>query len=106
MIADRDDDTTARAKHSCTGPLAIHLDGFAALLCGEGYASKTVREKRVLLADLSRWLDRPGLPLDALDEKRFKRFLADRRRRGKERRIEARTGRRRLGYVRDLDWLP
>ncbi len=106
MIADRDDYTTARAKHSHTGPLAFHLDGFAALLCGEGYASKTVHEKRALLADLSRWLDRYGLPLDALDEKRFKRFLADRRRRGKERRIEAMTGRQLLGYLRDLDCIP
>ena len=106
MIADRDDDTTARAKHSCIGPLAFHLDGFAALLCREGYASKTVHEKRVLLADLSRWLDRHGVSLDALDEKRFKRFLADRRRRGKERRIEAMTGRQLLGYLRDLDCIP
>src|SRR5215472_9238591 len=106
MIADRDDDTTARAKHSRIGPLAFHLDGFAALLCREGYASKTVHEKRALLADLSRWLDRHGVPLDALDEKRFKRFLADRRRRGKERRIEAMTGRQLLGYLRDLDCIP
>src|SRR5438445_8078961 len=105
MIADRDDYTPARAKHSHTGPLAFHLDGFAALLCGEGYASKTVHEKRALLADLSRWLGRYGLPLDALDEKRFKRFLADRRR-GKERRIEAMTGRQLLGYLRDLDCIP
>src|SRR5260370_37596202 len=86
MIADRDDDTTARAKHSCTGPLAIHLDGFAALLCGEGYASKTVNEKRALLADLSRWLGRQGLPLEALDVKWFKRFFAVRRRSGQDRR--------------------
>jgi hypothetical protein len=106
MIADRNDDTTARAKHSRIGPLAFHVDGFAALLCGEGYASKTVHEKRALLADLSRWLDRHGLPLDALDEKRFKRFLADRRRGGKERRIEAMTGRQLLRYLRDLGCIP
>ncbi len=106
MIPDRDDAATARAKHSCIGPLAFHIDGFAALLCGEGYAPKTVHEKGVLLADLSRWLDRHGLPLDALDEGQFRRFCADRRGRGKERRIEAMTGRQLLGYLRDLDCIP
>jgi integrase/recombinase XerD len=106
MITDREDAAIARAKRCGIGALALHIDGFAAFLFGAGYASTTVHEKSDLLADLSHWLDRHGLPLDALDEGRFARFHADRRRRGKERRIEAMTGRQLLGYLRDLDCIP
>ena len=96
MITDRKDAATARAKRCGIGALALHIDGFAAFLFGAGYTSTTVHEKSDLLADLSHWLERHGLPLDALDEGQFTRFHADRRRRGKERRIEATTGRQLL----------
>jgi site-specific recombinase XerD len=106
MTRDRDETATARAKRNSVGPLALHIDGFAAFLSGAGYNPKTVDEKSALLADLSRWLGRHGLPLGALDETQFKRFHADRRRRGKDRRIEATTGRQLLGYLRSLDCIP
>jgi len=94
------------ATQSRIGRLACRIDGFIALLRGDGYASKTLHEKAALLADLNRWLSRHGLPLDELDEMQFRRFRADRRRRGKERRIEGMTGRQLLTYLRDLNCIP
>lgn len=86
---------------SCTGPLTSHIEGFAALLFREGYAPNTVRAKCDVLADLSRWLERRGLSLSALDEGRLKHFQATRRRRGDARRGDPATGHQLLGYLRD-----
>jgi hypothetical protein len=48
----------AKAKQhrrgACVGPLACHVNGFAAFLLREGYAAKTVKEKYGLTIDLSR----------------------------------------------------
>ena len=63
-MTDRKDAATARVKHLCIGPLASHIDGFAALLGSEGYALATVQQKCALLAGLcdSRYMSRPTLP--------------------------------------------
>ena len=54
---------TAPDGQSFTGPLASHVEAFAAQLLHQGYAQSTVRAKCDLLAELSRWLERRGLPL-------------------------------------------
>ena len=95
--------TTAPDGRSCTGPLACHIDGFSALLAGEGYAPETVRSKCAVLADLSRWLERRGLSLTALDDRRLRDFQATRRRRSKARRGDPTTGRQLLRYLRERD---
>ena len=59
---------TAPHGQPCTGPLASHVEGFAAQLLGKGYAQNTIDAKCNVLADLSRWLERRQLALAALDE--------------------------------------
>lgn len=86
---------------SCDGPLASHIDGFSALLVGDGYAPNTVQAKCDVLADLSRWLKRRRLSLTALNDRRLSEFLARRRRRGSVRRGDLATGQQLLGYLRD-----
>ena len=66
-MTDPDNGATAWVKGSCLGPLAIHIEAFAARLGGEGFTSKTVQGKRELVAKLSVWLHRRGLSRDALD---------------------------------------
>ena len=94
---------TAPDGSSCTGPLASHVEGFAAQLSRKGYAQNTVRAKCDVLADLSRWLERRQLPLVALDEGRLRQFQATRRRRDKARRGDPATGQQLLEYLRDRD---
>lgn len=93
----------APAAHSCTGPLASHIDGFSAALAGEGYAPDTVRTKCDVLVDLSRWLERRGLSPTALDDRRLREFQVTRRRRSNARRGDPTTGQQLLRYLRDRD---
>ena len=88
---------------SCTGPLASHIEGFAAQLFREGYAPDTVQAKCDVLVDLSRWLEQRRLSLSALDESRLRQFQATRRRRSKARRGDPATGQQLLRYLRDRD---
>src|ERR1700687_1076696 len=88
---------------SCTGPLASHIEGFAAQLSRKGYAQNTVRAKCDVLADLSRWLERRPLTLAALDEGRLRQFQPTRRRRDKVYRGDPATGQQLLQYLRDRD---
>jgi len=88
---------------SCPGPLASHIDGFAAQLSRKGYAQNTVLSKCEVLTNLSRWLERRRLSLAALDEGRLRQFLAGRRRQGKARRGDPATGQQLLEYLRDHD---
>jgi site-specific recombinase XerD len=93
----------ASGEQLCTGPLALHIEGFAAQLSRKGYAHNTVLSKRDVLADLSQWLERRHLSLEALEEGRLRGFLAARRRRGKARRGDRATGQQFLEYLRDRD---
>jgi site-specific recombinase XerD len=116
MMLTRHSAATAPDGQSCTGPLASHIERFAAQLSRNGYAQNTVRAKCDVLADLSRWLERRRLSLAALDEGRLRHFQATRRRRGKARRGDPATGEQLLGYLRDrgdiaaaaqrIDWTP
>jgi site-specific recombinase XerD len=91
---------TTSDQRVCVGPLACYIDRFAEFLACEGYTSQTVKVKRALVADLSRWLARHGLPLAKLDEQRLKQFHAYHRR--SLRRGDVSTGHQLLGLLRRL----
>ena len=63
------------------GPLAPHVDGFAALLSRIGYSLNTGRQKIGLVAALSRWLERRKIRLKELEERHIDAFLRARWRR-------------------------
>ena len=87
------------------GPLAGDLDGFAARLAAEGYAHPSARDKLRLFRNLSIWLERERLGVEALDEQRFSVFLRTRGARSK-RRGEATTGRQLLSHLRREGRIP
>jgi site-specific recombinase XerD len=103
MTLTRHGATTAPDGQPCTGPLAPHVEGFAAQLSRKGYAQITVRAKCNVLADLSRWLERRRLTLAALDEDRLTQFLATLRHGEKKRRGDSATGQQLLEYLRGRD---
>ena len=98
-------DGSARAQRLRVGPLAPHIDGFAALLTQEGYAQVSVRGKLQLLDKLSRWLKRRKLQAADLGEQLLSLFLTCRRRSG-PRRGDAATCRQLLGFLRGLGCIP
>jgi site-specific recombinase XerD len=63
------------------GPLGLYVDGFAGLLFEQGYSGSVGRQKIRLVADLSRWLERKQLGIEALNEQRIADFLKARRKR-------------------------
>lgn len=101
-MLERCGDTTGQAQHAQVGPLAPYADAFRALLEQEGYAPTTVREKRQLHDDLSRWLKRHKLGATDLDEQRLRLFLRSRARRHRTRRGDAATCRQLVGFLRRL----
>jgi len=66
-----------------SGPLAGHIDGFAGLLFEQGYSRVYARNKLWLLRDLDGWLDRHGLRVAQVDERRLAEFGRDRARHGR-----------------------
>jgi hypothetical protein len=100
------DNAMPSTKRSRVGPLANHIDGFAVLLGTDGYAPNTAHDKCEFVADLSRWLDRRGFPLNTLDERCLSQFHAARRHRNHVRGGEEATGQQLLRYLRDLDCIP
>jgi integrase/recombinase XerD len=99
-MINRNGAVTAPAIQPCTGPLASHIGGFAALLDGQGYAPNTVQAKCLLVADLSLWLEVRGLSLDRLDQGRLSRFHQDHR--DRTWRGDVATGEQLLRYLCDL----
>ena len=87
------------------GPLAREIDGFAAWLAVEGYACCSAGEKLGFVGNLSRWLKREELGVEALDEQRVEAFLLARGSSSK-RRGEAMTGRQLLCYLRGNGVIP
>src|SRR5260370_19070221 len=57
------------------GPLSVHLDAYAAAIAQQGYARHSIRNQVVVIADLSRWLQRKHIPLQDLDGNVVDRFL-------------------------------
>lgn len=103
MSLTRRDAAIAPDEQSLTGPLASHIEGFAAQLSRKGYAQDTILSKNAVLANLSLWLEQRHFSLESLDEDRLRRFMAARRRQGKARRGDPATGQQILEYLRDHD---
>ena len=100
MTITHSDAGTTSDQRVCVGPLVCYIDRFAAFLVCEGYTSRTVKVKRALVADLSRWLARRGLPLERFDEQGLKQFHAYHRH--SLRRGDVFTGHQLLEFLRRL----
>jgi site-specific recombinase XerD len=96
-------DTAATLR---TGPVHDHVDGFLDSLRLQGYSARSLCSKRLVLADLSRWLKRRRLGLSAFDEKRLDAFLLDRRKRYTTAGGVNRSGVQLLEYLRARGALP
>jgi site-specific recombinase XerD len=70
---------TARVVRA--GPLGKHVDGFVEALIDAGYEPASIHEKVLVVAQLGSWLERRGLGVRDIDDKRIRRFLCWRRRR-------------------------
>lgn len=105
-MLERCGDTTRQTQQAREGPLAPHADAFTALLEREGYAPTTVRGKRQLHDELSRWLGRRKLHAADLNEQRLRLFLSSRARRHRTRRGDAATCRQLLRFLRGLGCTP
>ena len=103
-MTDLNDGTTVPANNLSVGRLAAHLDGFATLLVGQGYAPATLRQKNDLLADFSAWLAEHDVPLEVLAETHAGQFLMEDHRR--LRRGDAWTIRQLISYLRDNGRIP
>ena len=83
------------------GPLGGVIESFTEFLGKQGYARGTCRKKIWLVGELSKWLEREGLELGDLDEKRVTDFLEYRRKRGKKPSSEAKTLHTLLEHLRE-----
>jgi len=95
-------------KGNGTGPLAPHLEGFAAHLVREGYCNSVLYGKCALARELNCWLAQHNLALIDIHEVSLQQFQAVRRRRRSARtqRDDAFTVRQLLGYLHGLGCVP
>lgn len=63
-------------KYICTGPLTSHIERFLSTCVQDGYSRRAVREKRILVVRLSRWLTSRGLSLKEFNEQQLQQFQA------------------------------
>jgi site-specific recombinase XerD len=96
----------AALRHFRFGPLGPHIDGFAALLLDQGYATWTVKPKLRLVAHFDQWLHWRKLGVDELDEQALVRFLRYRKKKGYAARSNQSTLRDLLQYLRDTSATP
>jgi integrase/recombinase XerD len=89
-----------------TGPLAQYAAGFASTLAVEGYASGSIRNHALRMAQLSRWLEAERLDAGALSPEVVERFLASRRAAGYRSSLSLRGFSPLLGYLRALGVAP
>jgi site-specific recombinase XerD len=82
------------------GPLEKHLDDYAAVVAGQGYAPNSIRSQIVVIADLSQWLQQKHIEVASLDGKVMDRFLKARGRQSGIRRGDGRTLSRFLAFLR------
>lgn len=61
------------------GPLAVHAEGFVAVLERRGYAPRTMETQLRMLRDLSGWLEDRGIALKAAGSEVFADYAAHRR---------------------------
>lgn len=88
------------------GPFRDHVAGFDEVLRSQGYSPESRRLKRLMLAELSRWLRRHRVGLGAFDQERVLAFLRERRRRYRTCGGVSKTCRQFLHYLRSLGVAP
>lgn len=88
------------------GPLAPFAAGFRAELLARGYAPGSVALQLQLAAELSRWLDRQGLGVQALTPARVEQFFEMRRARVAKLYVSPRALRAFLDHLAGLGALP
>jgi integrase/recombinase XerD len=89
-----------------SGPLEPFAVGFWEELAEQGYSGWTAEGHLQLMADLSRWMNVQGLAPDEISAERVELFLADRRARGRKRRLSPRGLAPLLAYLRGLGVTP
>ena len=75
MSVERFFSTSESQQRLRAGPLHRAIDGFAAWLAIEGYAYRSAAAKLRFVGNLSRWLEREELGVEALDDQRVEAFL-------------------------------
>jgi site-specific recombinase XerD len=80
------------------GPLAAHIDSFAALVDNRGYALNSMRVQVRLAVDFSRWLQQQGVGLHRITSDHPEQYLRYRARKLRPHRGDAAT----LGYLIDF----
>jgi len=71
----------ALSQHLYAGPLVPHLDAFAAVLSGQGYAGSTTKVKIRAVSELSQWLQKRHLAIEDLNESYINKFIRYRKKR-------------------------
>ena len=82
------------------GPLDKHLDAYAAMVSGQGYAPNSIRSQIVVIAEFSQWLQQKCIAVPSLDSNVLDRFLKRRGRQGGNRRGDGRALCRLLDFLR------
>jgi len=77
MLEELYSDPTAAPRLRLT-PLGPWLDSFVEWLAGQGYTPWSCRSEVVLAADLGRWMEARGLPVESLDEVAIDAYLEHR----------------------------
>jgi site-specific recombinase XerD len=94
------------ARVLLAGPLGKQVGGFVEALSSSGYEPATIGAKVLVLARLSRWMERRKLGVRDLDEDRAREFLRCRRRRYRACRGEQASLVQLLRYLRTAGELP
>ena len=75
--------TQTLSQHLHAGPLAPHLDAFAAVLSGQGYAKATTKVKIRAVSELNQWLQKQHLVIEELNESCINKFIRYRKKRNR-----------------------
>jgi site-specific recombinase XerD len=86
--------------------LVPHLSAFAASLRDNGYATTTMQSKLGLLTDFAQWLERRGIPISEVDERRAEAFIRGRQRAGRLHRGDRETLKQFLSHLRSRHIIP
>jgi len=71
----------ALSQNLYAGPLVPHLDAFAAVLSGQGYAKATTKVKIRAVSELNQWLQKQHLVIEELNESCINKFIRYRKKR-------------------------
>jgi len=73
----------AFTQHLYVGPLAPHLNAFAAMQSSHGYSKLTTKVKIRVISKFSQWLQKHNLPIEDMNESRIKKYSRYQKNRGR-----------------------